>query len=82
MKRIVHVSQTKIRHNSQQGDNQPCVIVVKDEELDFAHELVIYGQDGKEAARVVYRPYDPLPSEAVVWVETDNDVKMIVHESN
>ena len=55
---------------------------VKDEELDFAHELVIYGQDGKEAARVVYRPYDPLPSEAVVWVETDNDVKMIVHESN
>jgi len=38
---------------------------------------VIYDQDGREAARVVYSPDKPLSCGAKVWVETQNKVKLI-----
>jgi len=40
----------------------------------YANEAVIYGQDGKEAAKVVYSPEKPLSCGAKVWIETTNKV--------
>jgi hypothetical protein len=44
---------------------------------EYAHEVIIFGQDGKEAARVVYKPQDPLSCGARVWIETQNKVEKV-----
>jgi len=38
------------------------------------HEVVIYGQDGKEAARIKYDHYNA-PRAAKVWIETENKIE-------
>ena len=35
------------------------------------------GQDGKEAARIVYSPDKPLSCGAKVWIETTNEIKIV-----
>jgi hypothetical protein len=37
---------------------------------------VILGQDGKEAARIIYSPDKPLSCGAKVWIETHNKVQI------
>ena len=46
---------------------------------DYAHEVIIYGQDGKEAARVIYRPDKPLSCGAHVWIESTGKVETVVN---
>jgi hypothetical protein len=36
--------------------------------------VVIFGQDGLEAARIIYSPETPLSCGAKVWIETFNNV--------
>jgi hypothetical protein len=38
---------------------------------------IIYGQDGKEAARIIHRPDKPLSCGATVWIETNNKVEKL-----
>jgi len=44
----------------------------------YGHEAIIRDPDGVEVARIVYRPNDPLPCGAKVWIETENTVETIV----
>lgn len=40
------------------------------------NSVIIYGQDGNEAARVIYSPDKPLKSGATVWIETKGIVEV------
>ena len=78
MKKIIHVNQHVIKQNKD-GQNRPVITCKTYKSNDYAHEVVIYGQDGKEAARVIYRPENPLSCGAKVWIETINKTHTIIH---
>lgn len=77
MKTIVHVNQHVIRKNKKLGSKDPVLTVKTYKSNDYCKEVVIFGQDGKEAARVVYRPDEPLNCGAHVWIETQNEVERL-----
>lgn len=77
MKTIIHVNQHKIKSNRKNDSNEPVLTCKTYKSNDYAHEAIIYGQDGKEAARVIYRPNNPLSCGAHVWIETQNKVETI-----
>jgi len=83
MKTIIHVNQNAIRRNiktRRASGPEPVITAKTYKSNDYGHEAVIYGQDGKEAARVVYRPFKPLGCGARLWIETQNEVDVIVNE--
>jgi hypothetical protein len=78
-KTIIHVNQHNIRANKD-GENRPVLTCKTYKSNDYAHEAIIYGQDGLIAARVIYRPDNPLSCGAKVWIETSNKVEKKIHE--
>ena len=77
MKTIIHVNQHVIRRNTKHGERKPVLTCKTYKTNDYAHKALIYGQDGKLAAKVVYSPDKPLNCGAKVWIETQNKVKTI-----
>ena len=77
MKTIIHVNQHKIRSNSSSGKREPVLTCKTYKSNNYAHQAVIYDQDNREAARVVYSPDKPLSCGAKVWIETQNRVELI-----
>ena len=77
MKTRIHVNQHKIRSNSKSGKRESVLTCKTYKKNVYAHEVIIYGQDGKEAARVIYSPDNPLSCGAKVWIETENKVDTI-----
>ena len=77
MKTIIHVNQYKIRSNGSSGKREPVLTCKTYRSNHYAHQAVIYDQDGREAARVVYSPDKPLSCGAKVWIETQNRVELI-----
>lgn len=80
MKTIIHVNQHVIRKNMKTGANDPVLTCKSYKENEYAHEVLVYGQDGKLAARVVYSPENPLSCGARVWIETECFVERIRRE--
>jgi hypothetical protein len=80
VKTIVHVNQHKIKANAKApgAAPEPVLTVKTYKSNEYAHEAVIYGQDGLEAARIIYRPQDPLSCGAHVWIETQGTVETVV----
>ena len=74
MKTIIHVNQHVIKANRKHNRADPVLTVKTYKSNDYAHEAIIYGQDGKEAARIIYQPDKPRSCGAHVWVETQNRV--------
>lgn len=72
----VHVNQHVIRSNTKTGEREPVLTVKRGRRNDYGHEAVIVDDDGREVARIVYRPDAPLSCGARVWVETDLDVEV------
>lgn len=75
----VFIDRRAIEHNLRTGAHSP-VVAVQDQDGVFsnAHEVVIYGHDGREAARVVYRPEGlGSGSAARVWIETYADIEPV-----
>ena len=77
MKTIIHVNQQVIKRNTKSGEREPVLTCKTYKTNDYAHEALIYGQDGKLAAKVIYSPDKPLSCGAKVWIETQNKVKTI-----
>lgn len=75
MKTIIHVNQHVIKSNRKNDKQDPVLTVKTYKSNEYAKTAVIYGQDGLEAARVVYSPEKPLSCGAHVWIETTNEVK-------
>ena len=77
MKTVIHVNQHKIKANRKHNRVDPVLTVKTYKTNDYGHEAVIYSQDGKEVARIVYRPDKPLSCGAHVWIETHREVEVI-----
>ena len=77
MKTIIHVNQHNIKANVKSKTKKPVLTCKTYKSNSYANEVIIYGRDGLEAARVIYSPNKPLSCGARVWIETENDVKSI-----
>ena len=75
MKTIIHVNQQSIQRNRKHGTKDPVITCKTYKENKYADEVIIYGQDGLEAARVRHSPNKPLSCGARVWIETTNKVE-------
>lgn len=75
--KTIHVNRYNIEKNEKEGRNLPVIAVQIEGEEIKAHEVVIYGQDGKEAARVKYNSRKPLNRTVKVWIETDNKIEIL-----
>lgn len=81
-KKIIHVNQHVIRSNKKTGSKEPVITVKSHNSNEYGHVVVIYDKEGKEAARVIYRPEKPLSCGATVWLEVHGDnasVEVINH---
>lgn len=76
MKTIVHVNQHVIKRNRKTGEREPVLSAKTYKSNDYGHRVIIYGQDGKEAARIVYEPDKPLSCGAHVWLVTESAVRV------
>ena len=73
MKKIIHVNQHKIKHNTKHGTDEPVLTVKTYKDNNYAHEAVLKTKDGVEVAKVIYRPHKPLSCGARVWIEFNTD---------
>ena len=80
MKTKIHVNQHVIKSNRKKKKKDPVLTVKTYKSNTYAHEAVIYGKDGLEAARVIYSPNKPLSCGAKVWIQTDNKVATLDYE--
>jgi hypothetical protein len=77
MKTIIHVNQQSIQRNRKRGKQDPVITCKTYKENKYADEVIIYGQDGLEAARIRHSPNKPLSCGARVWIETTNKVETL-----
>jgi hypothetical protein len=74
MKTIIHVNQHNIRSNAK-GASLPVLTCKTYNSNVYANSVVIYGQDGLPAAKIVYQPDKPLSCGAKVLIETQGKVE-------
>jgi hypothetical protein len=77
MKKIIHINKHVIAKNNKSDVKNPPITCKTYKSNDYCNEVIILGQDGKEAARLVHRPNNPLNCGAKVWIETENEVKLL-----
>ena len=73
MKKIIHVNQHKIKHNTKHGTDEPVLTIKTYKDNDYAHEAVLRTKDGEQVAKIIYRPHKPLSCGARVWIELDTN---------
>ncbi|WP_415912279.1 hypothetical protein [Neptuniibacter sp. QD37_11] len=81
-KTIIHVNQHVIKRNRKTGSVEPVLTCKDYKENRYAHEAILLDEHGEPTAKVVYRPDNPLPCGAHVWIETMNEVIVHVFDSN
>lgn len=72
MKQLLHVAQCAIAANRKNGTNEPPIIVRNYKGAKRAHEVELV-VDGNVVGKFVYRPHDPLPCGARLWLESDSE---------
>ena len=77
-KTIINVNRYNIKRNEDRRNYMPVVTIWDGKTEDHCHEVIIYGQDGLEAARVMYNRDNPARPSSKVWIETDNEIEKIV----
>lgn len=73
MKTIIHVNQHVVKSNRKNGVNDPVLTVKTYKENVYAHEVEIKGD-----SKIYYSPDKPLSCGAHVWIETTNEVIIII----
>ena len=73
-KRIIHVYQQRIRQNIKRdaADREPPIIVRDGRKRTYGFEVEVTGP-----CRIVYSPDEPLDCGARLWIETDDEVKVV-----
>lgn len=68
----IHINQHRIKANAKKppGEREPVITCKTYKDNTYAFELEIDGP-----CRVVYRPDNPLPCGAKVWIETEAEIK-------
>lgn len=74
MKQILHVGRQTIASNARHGTNEPAIICRTYKGAERHHEVEFVTKDGTVVGKMVYRPHDPLPCGARLWIELDTDV--------
>ena len=77
MKKVIHINQHVIRSNTKSGKQDPPITVKTYKSNTRARSVVIHDAQGREVARIVYRPEKPLSCGAKVWIETKNELTII-----
>lgn len=80
MKKIIHVSQPRIRKNIKEADvslHEAPIICRTYKNIEYGNSVAILDDNGKEVARIVYSPHKPLSCGARVWIETKSDVVVV-----
>ena len=72
MKTVIHVNQHKIKSNKKHNECEPVITAKTYKANNKCNEVVIEGP-----SKIVYRPDDPLPCGAKVWLETQSEVRCI-----
>jgi hypothetical protein len=75
MKTIIHVNQHNIKSNSKSDNKKPVLTCKTYKSNTYANEAVIFDNENKEVARIVYSPDKPLNCGAKVWIETNLKVE-------
>jgi len=69
----IHVNRHNIAFNKKNNNNKKPVITIKTyKSNNYANEVLIDGP-----SKIVYRPEKPLSCGAVLWVETNSEIKII-----
>lgn len=76
-KTIIHVNQQAIQQNRKNNTQNPVITCKTYKDNRYADEVIIYGQDGLEAARIRHSSNKPLSCGARVWIETYNKVETL-----
>jgi hypothetical protein len=71
----IHVNQHNIKANAN-GAKLPVISVKLFDENIYANRVDLLDTEGNVVATVVYRPNNPLPCGAKVWIETRAKVKV------
>lgn len=77
----IHVNQHVIRSNHKSGSREPVITCKNYKENQYGHQVIIYGNDGTEACRVIYSPDKPLSCGARVYIETHNEVEVVQNQA-
>lgn len=75
MRQVLHVAQCAIAANRKRTNGEPLeppIIVRNYKGSERAHEVELV-VDGKVVGKFVYRPHDPLPCGARLWLESQSD---------
>jgi hypothetical protein len=78
----IHVNQHAIKANAKNGTDDPVLTVKTTNGNDYGHSVAILDDDGREVARLVYSPEDPLSCGARVWLHTRNEVRIFTREES
>lgn len=70
--KIIHINRNIIQANAKHGRADPVVRVEDEHGVIYCMEVEIRGP-----SRMVYRPYNPRPCGAKLWIETDAPVNII-----
>jgi hypothetical protein len=82
MKTKIHVNQHVIRRNLKEGSKEPLLTVKTYKNNRYAHQAVIKDAQGNVVAKVIYSPDKPLSCGARVWIETENEVDIVVEDES
>lgn len=77
MLRRIHVHANLIRSNAKNNTDHPVCRIQEGSKSRYAHRVEILGP-----STLVYRPNDPLPCGAKVWIETEAPVRPFDREGN
>lgn len=72
MKKIIHINRNIIQANAKHGRADPVCRVQTGKDVQYCMEVEIKGP-----SRMVYRPNNPLPCGAKLWIETESDVVLV-----
>lgn len=70
--KIIHINKNIIQYNNKHGTDFPACRVERGKDVVYCMEVYIKGP-----SKMVYRPNDPRPCGAKLWIETDSDVELI-----
>lgn len=80
MKKRIHVNQHQIKKNKKEGTFDPVLTCKTYKTNKYGHEIIIFDKNGNIAARVIYNPEKPLQCGARVWIETENEVDVLLKQ--
>lgn len=77
MKKIIHVNQHKIRSNTRTGKREPVITCKTYKSNDYAKEVEVLDELGNVSCKIIYSPDKPLSCGAKVWIETNNEIRIL-----